>query len=86
MIQLSQKTIHEIMESTRPRLKKKADEIAKRAERLTDKAGVTGEVQRESGTRPGGRPYERIIHTNKTQEYGVFGHKRFRILGKAANL
>ncbi len=85
-LQLSQQTIKKIMEYSRPALKKRADQIARKARALTTKNKVAGTVTRESGTRPKGRPYERVVHSNKSQEYGVYGRKRYRILGRAAGL
>lgn len=84
-MRFSQEFIRDVMEQSRPGLAARADAIAARAEALTNQEEVGGDVIRSGGTRPKGRPYERVTHTNSEQEHGSSKTERRRILGRSVN-
>ena len=75
-------TMH--LPQVRDALSARAGRVAATAEAITAAEGVEGSVIRESGTRPKGRPYERVLHTNADQEFGTSKTSRRRIMGRAA--
>jgi hypothetical protein len=70
----------------RAALQHRAESVAARANTIIDAEGldtITATV--ESGTRPKGRPYSRVvIHDGARYEYGTSKTERRRILGRAA--
>lgn len=72
----------------RAALKVKAEAIQSRAKSLADAEETrTQPPTVESGTRPQGRPYSRVvIEDGAAQEYGTSRTGRRRILGRAAGL
>lgn len=67
----------------RGKLDEVADSIAGRAQGLAASEGVDARIRRESGTRPKGRPYARVL-ADAAQEYGTAKTRRRRVLGRAA--
>lgn len=70
--------------ATRAKLRQVADRIASSARALAAAEGVDMEISRQSGTRPLGRPYERVTATSSS-EMGTRTTPRRRILGRAAS-
>ncbi len=68
----------------RARLAQVADRIAATARTLAATEGASVQVSREGGTRPRGRPYERVLMT-AADEFGTAEKPRRRILGRAAS-
>lgn len=71
--------------STRAKLAQVANRIADTARALATAEGADIRIGRASGTRPGGRPYERIT-ASADSEWGNQFTPRRRILGRAASL
>jgi hypothetical protein len=71
--------------ATRAVLRTVADRIATTARRLAAAEGADISIGRESGTRPKGRPYERVTAEAAT-EWGQQFAPRRRILARAASL
>lgn len=73
--------------NVRAALRSRAQAIAARADQLAREAPAYEVNARvEEGTRPGGRPYARAISYDADQEFGTWGKKRRRILGRAADI
>lgn len=71
--------------SVREKLAERADAVAARARQLSAAAGRdSGAISRASGTRPKGRPYERVLSEDVAAEHGTAETSRYRILGQAA--
>lgn len=85
-IEISPELILGVMhtEKVRAALSARADRVAATAEAITASEGVDGDVIREGGVRPKGRPFERVLHTNGDQEFGTSSTSRRRIMGRAA--
>jgi len=87
-IRISSELITEAMQSdaTRAGLAERAGRVQSRVTALAQTEGVRIEPARvESGTRPKGRPYSRVvIDDGAEQEYGSSRMERRRILGRAA--
>lgn len=66
----------------RAKLSRVADDVAGRAEGIAAAEGVDAKIRRESGTRPRGRPYERVL-ADAEQEHGSSRTARKRVLGRA---
>ena len=84
-IRFSQSFVLDVLHNggVRSALAKRRDGIATRAEAITTAERVRGDVVRSEGTRPQGRPYARVAHTNGAQEHGTSREERRRILGRS---
>lgn len=71
-------------DATRRRLAQVADRVAATVRRLAQAEDVQVTVTRSGGTRPKGRPYERVAILAST-EWGASGVERRRILSRAAS-
>jgi len=71
----------------RKALADRARAIAARADQLaTQPPAYEMNAKVEEGIRPKGRPYARVISYDADQEFGTYGIKRRRILGRAADI
>lgn len=68
----------------RAALEEKAHKLANRAESLGASEDVDMACSVESGTRPKGRPFSRVLSDNTSQEWGDRWTERHRILGRVA--
>lgn len=68
----------------RAALEAKARKLASRADSLGTSEGVDMSCTVDSGTRPKGRPYSRVLSENVSQEWGDRSTERHRILGRVA--
>ena len=86
-LKISSEYIRQAMqhEWVRQKLAERADQVAARARHLATAAGRdSGAISRASGTRPKGRPYERVLSEDVAAEHGTAETSRYRILGQAA--
>lgn len=76
--------VRDVMQSTpvRQKLDAVADRLAQSAQRVAQGESEDVPVQRVSGTRPKGRPYERV-QVPAVNEHGDSKTKRIRLLGRA---
>ena len=70
----------------REALKTEAERIARRAEQIANADGVNVAPTVEEGTRPRGRPYAQVRSNDADVEFGSYGVRRRRILGRAAGI
>lgn len=87
-VRVSNDLIVEAMQAqeTRDALAAKAQQIASRAAQIAqgEDPAYDIDVRVESGTRPKGRPYSRVVADDLAQEWGTSNTERRRILGRAA--
>lgn len=93
-MRLSRRTWLQVVQSPQVRaaLASKAARIAARARQLDAAEGGSAEITTESGTRPKGRSYARVVSTDVDGEYGRGANPetgseavpRRRVLGRAA--
>lgn len=79
-------TARRIMQTDKVRaaLKAKAEKVAARADVIAADEAYEVHAHVVEGTRPKGRPYARVQSDDADQEFGTWGKKRRRILGRAA--
>lgn len=70
----------------RAALRKQAQAVATRADQIAAAEAYEFNGRVEEGTRPRGRPFARVISYDADQEFGTWGKKRRRILGRAADI
>lgn len=78
--------VADIMRSPKVRaaLRAKAEQVAARADQLAAQEQYEVNAHVVEGTRPRGRPYAQVRSDDADQEFGTWGKKRRRILGRAA--
>lgn len=70
----------------RAALRVHAQAVASRADQIAAAEAYEFNGRVEEGTRPRGRPFARVISYDADQEFGTWGKKRRRILGRAADI
>lgn len=68
----------------RAALRAEAERVGAAAERIAQETDYEFDHQIVEDTRPRGRPYARVLSADADQEFGTWGRKRRRILGRAA--
>jgi hypothetical protein len=83
---LSSRTWRRVVQSPQVRaaLASKAARIAVRARQLNAAEDGDADIHTESGTRPQGRSYARVVSTDAEGEFGTEAVPRRRLLGRAA--
>jgi hypothetical protein len=83
---LSRRTWEQIqqMPQVRAALAGRAARIAARAKAMNDAENGDADIHTESGTRPQGRSYSRVVSTDAEGEFGTEKVPRRRLLGRAA--
>lgn len=86
VVRISYEFVRAAMQSdpVRAALEEKAHNLANRAESLGASEDVDMACSVESGTRPKGRPFSRVVSDNVSQEWGDRWTERHRILGRVA--
>lgn len=70
----------------RAALRTEAERIVGRAEQIAAQENYEVHAYVEEDIRPKGRPTARVRSNDADQEFGTYGKKRLRILGRAADL
>lgn len=81
---LSEETRRKAMEAARPKMVERRDRIAARAKSIASTEAPGAKVETSGGTRPRGRPFERVTMP-ANQEFGTLMEPRRRILGRSRN-
>jgi hypothetical protein len=68
----------------RQAIEREARTLAARAQGLSNAEGVDARVTTATGSRPGGRPFARVISDAAEAEFGTGKTARRRVLGRAA--
>lgn len=65
-------------------LRAKAQQIADRAQSITNAEGGSAQITTEFGIRPGGRARVNVVSSDAEEEFGRQGKKATRAIGRAA--